>query len=467
MVTIEQVSSHEIEIVPSTSFPEIGPTTSSSDPSRRPREVRLARPKTPSSASVFSDGQLTDGDGDRNLSGWPARGEEDEDEDPHARRPADVAFKQQRMKSWQPLLDPWWVIASYLLVGACFLPAGVVIRRQSDALVEMRAVYESHLADGTAADVTGCEIGNNPNAMYKDGRRTCRIQLTVPDDGGDLDPPVLVHYELDNFYQNYKKYMQSFDQSQLLGSLTQDSVSAMECKPLNEIGGVKINPCGLIANTLFNDVITLESIVTPDGTVLDGAPLVETGIAWQSDLEWKFRQPEGFRYEECPEGQECDCSQLGSDGERLWSCAEPYQDVDGRTFRYYYPDDETTQYLYETYPMVVSPIDGVMNEHFVVWMRVTALPKFRKLYGYIEQTIPAGSTLTFAIEANYAVERMRGAKALVVANTYAFGTKNHWLGTLFIVAGGMAASFGLLFAAKMVLSPRKFADRSYLRFKED
>lgn len=215
-------------------------------------------------------------------------------------------------------------------------------------------------------------------------------------------------------------------------------------------------------------MITLESIVTPDGTVLDDAPLVETGIAWQSDLEWKFRQPEGFRYEECPGGEdECDCSQLGADGERLWSCTEPYRDEDGLYFRYYYPDDETTQYLYETYPMVVSPIDGVMNEHFVVWMRVAALPQFRKLYGYIERTIPAGSTLTFAIEANYAVERMRGAKALVVGNTYAFGTKNHWLGTLFIIAGGIAGLLGVLFAAKMVLSPRKFADRSHLRFKED
>lgn len=450
MVTIEQVTSHEIEVRPSASSPHRG--------------VKMP---TSGASVVFSDGSSRLTDGDRNLSGWAARGVEEE-EDPHARRPADVAFKQQRMKSWQPLLDPWWTILSFLLVGAVFLPVGFVIRAQNAALVEMRAVYESHLADGTAADVTGCEIGNNPNAMYKDGRRTCRVQLTVPDDAEDLDPPVLVHYELDNFYQNYKKYMQSYDQSQLLGSLTQDSVSKMECEPLNIIGGVKINPCGLIANTLFNDVITLESIVTPDGTVLDDAPLVETGIAWQSDLEWKFRQPEGFRYEECPGGEdECDCSQLGADGERLWSCTEPYRDEDGLYFRYYYPDDETTQYLYETYPMVVSPIDGVMNEHFVVWMRVAALPQFRKLYGYIERTIPAGSTLTFAIEANYAVERMRGAKALVVGNTYAFGTKNHWLGTLFIIAGGIAGLLGVLFAAKMVLSPRKFADRSHLRFKED
>ena len=41
-----------------------------------------------------------------------------------SRRPSDVALLQQRMKSWQPLLDPKWVIASYLLIGIVFIPVG-------------------------------------------------------------------------------------------------------------------------------------------------------------------------------------------------------------------------------------------------------------------------------------------------------------------------------------------------------
>jgi hypothetical protein len=36
---------------------------------------------------------------------------------------------------------------------------------------------------------------------------------------------------------------------------------------------------------------------------------------------------------------------------------------------YYYPNDATTQYLYESYPDVVTPLQGVKNEHFIVWMR--------------------------------------------------------------------------------------------------
>mmetsp|Transcript_23593 Transcript_23593/g.48841 ORF Transcript_23593/g.48841 Transcript_23593/m.48841 type:complete len:118 (-) Transcript_23593:259-612(-) len=117
--------------------------------------------------------------------------------------------------------------------------------------------------------------------------------------------------------------------------------------------------------------------------------------------------------------------------------------------------------------MVVSPLEGVTNEHFIVWMRTAALPRFRKLYGYIEQPIPAGSTLTFRVQANFAVERLKGAKALVVGNTYIFGGKNPWLGLLFLVVGVIAAVLGSLFLLKDVLSPRRLADKRYLSYKED
>ena len=329
-------------------------------------------------------------------------------------------------------------------------------------------MYESHLKDGPAADVSGCEIGDNPNAMYLDGGRTCRIRMKVPDDARTMMPPVLVHYELYNFYQNHRRYSVSFDSNQLFG-LPRLDTPEHPCAPLYRIGDVEINPCGLVANTLFNDVITLESIVGPDGEVIPNAPLVESGIAWATDLEWKFRQPRGFRSETCPSCDDCDCGEVddAGTGDRTWSCGEPYVDADGNCFRYYYPDDDTTLYLHETYPMVVSPLDGVTNEHFVVWMRIAALGHFRKLYGYIEVPIPPGSVLTFNVMANFAVQRNEGAKALVVGNAYAFGGKNHWLGTLFVAGGGASFVLGLLFLAKQAMAPRRLGDRAYLKFKGD
>jgi hypothetical protein len=150
-----------------------------------------------------------------------------------SRRPRDLALLQQRMKAWQPLLSPRWVIASYLVIAAIFIPVGkwsvsvklsplrltpiplqsniiniivgVVVRKNSDNLIELKSIYESHLKNGPPVDTVGCEIGNSPNKMYLNNQETCQIVMKVPDDKGDMDPPVLVHYELFNFYQNFRK----------------------------------------------------------------------------------------------------------------------------------------------------------------------------------------------------------------------------------------------------------------------
>jgi hypothetical protein len=41
------------------------------------------------------------------------------------------------------------------------------------------------------------------------------------------------------------------------------------------------------------------------------------------------------------------------------------------------------QYLYETFPEVISPLYGVNDERFMVWMRVAGLRQFRKPYGKV------------------------------------------------------------------------------------
>ena len=43
-------------------------------------------------------------------------------------KPADTAVNQQRMKSWNPILDPLWVIGAYLILGAIFLPVGEIVK---------------------------------------------------------------------------------------------------------------------------------------------------------------------------------------------------------------------------------------------------------------------------------------------------------------------------------------------------
>ena len=128
---------------------------------------------------------------------------------------------------------------------------------------------------------------------------------------------------------------------QLLGALDQTKQSALDCGRLNKLGNITLNPCGFIANTLFNDVFQLQSGVSTNN---DSLVMQEKGIAWASDLEYMFAQPEGFKAEKCPSGS---CTADCCDGEE-WSCKEPYlNEEDGECYRYFYPNDNTTQYLYE------------------------------------------------------------------------------------------------------------------------
>lgn len=168
----------------------------------------------------------------------------------------------------------------------------------------------------------------------------------------------------------------------------------------------------------------------------------EDGIALPSDVQYLFKQVDGFQYEEV-EDSLVPCS-LSVDGPCL-----PYQDpVTGQNYWYFYPNDGTTQYLHETYPAQISPIDGVTDEHFIVWMRIASLPTFRKLYGKIDGTFNEGDKLSFNVQANYEVGSFDGSKSLIITTVGEFGGQNAFPGIAFICTGGIAFVLAALFAVK-------------------
>jgi hypothetical protein len=317
-----------------------------------------------------------------------------------------------------------------------------------DKAVEMRITYDDYNQQSNV-----CGINETYNA-----NRTCELRFTVPE---HMEPPILIYYELTNFHQNHRTYLKSFDPEQLYGMVgPRQPVYERFCQPLNKLGNIALNPCGLIANTFFNDYFTLLQ-----GKSALGQPLVmhEQGIAWQSDIDQMYNQPDGFRYEQCPTGQ-CDTSCCSGGN---WSCTKPYVDPQGNCYRYFYPHDDTTQYLYETYPDIISPLEGVTNEHFIVWMKVAMQPNFRKLYAWFDQPLAKGEQLVFQVNANYVVSRFQGSKSLLIAKTNVFGGKNPYLGSSFIGAGGFILAMGVLFGLKQLFKPRKLADPKYLHYKED
>jgi len=404
---------------------------------------------------------------------------------PISKKPLDSAFRQQRLPAWQPILTPQMVVVLFLTLAIPFLVLGSVVLNESEAVVEYEKQYDG---SGVGSDLQSCKMSEDA---------LCNITFTIEE---DMDKPVYLYYQLTNFYQNHRRYAKSFLSSQNLGTVFQkDSAALDQCQPLNANGSLVLNPCGLIANTLFNDKITL---ATTSGTPGEHPSLTTTGIAWPSDKDKKFAQPyqyckKGssgdyscnspktgsdyeFAYAEATESEVSDCldsecsssvcSDLGLNSDESlglckgYHCKEPdYYNCKAGYYAYWYPEDSTQQYLYETFPEVVSPLDGVENEHFIVWMRTAALPTFRKLFGVIDTDLKKGATVTFQVEANFDVTAFKGTKSLVLTTVTWFGGKNNFFGVAFLVVGsiclvvGVALEFNLLYNG-----PRKAGDKVYL-----
>lgn len=123
-----------------------------------------------------------------------------------------------------------------------------------------------------------------PYGVRQNNSRVCTLQFYIPN---DIGPPVLLYYRLTSFYQNHRRYVKSLDTSQLNGeALDNNTISKSACDPIrNAPNGKPYYPCGLIANSLFND--TIESPVWLDAqhssSMNETYHMSNKGIAWKSD----------------------------------------------------------------------------------------------------------------------------------------------------------------------------------------
>ncbi len=215
-----------------------------------------------------------------------------------------------------------------------------------------------------------------------------------------MDTDLYVSYELDNFYQNQIEYQAAVDWYQIMG--TQLSTEDECGSDFFSIGNQTYSPCGLIANSFFNDYFTLDytnSLINGATPASDMKRDAATITSISTEL---FKQPEGFKKVQVANSVSCssysasDCTSAG-----LATNCKCYAGITSQTWLYFYPDDDTTRYLYESYPTAISPLDGVTNPHFMNWMDVASFAKFRKLYGKISGPFKKGDTLKFTIDSQY------------------------------------------------------------------
>lgn len=332
-------------------------------------------------------------------------------EAPKSKKPSDSAFKQQRLPAWQPILTAGTVLPTFFVIGVAFIPIGIGVLWCSNNVREAKSDYTECVSVGesrTCADF----IKDNQTS------KTCQCQVEI-DITEDWQGEVYMYYGLTNFYQNHRRYVKSRDDNQLLGNVLNGPNS--ECSPFDkDPSGKTYVPCGAIANSLFSDEIKLNYLPQDDtGPIPVG--LIRKGIAWESDKEYKFKNPDlgGKSWEEYFKNNSLTSPKDW--GRNLWELDT---------------EDETN--------------NGLQNEDLIIWMRTAALPNFRKLYrkinhtGVFENGLPKG-TYRFDITYRFEVTSFSGTKSIILSTTSILGGKNPFLGIAYITVGAICLIMGMVF----------------------
>ncbi|TPX30189.1 hypothetical protein SeMB42_g07958 [Synchytrium endobioticum] len=380
---------------------------------------------------------------------------------PKSRKPANTAFKQQRLKAWQPLLTPNSILPVFFVLGSIFVPIGIGLYVASQKVNEVMLDY----TDCPTAPATLTTVQNHGPMTawsYVPATQTCTIQFTVP---SQMSPPVFLYYRLTNFFQNHRRYVKSFDSSQLAGNLITTAASInSQCDPLRygnclhpsatspycmNTTGLDINaqiyPAGLIANSMFTDQIENLTCVSttstwPNNAVCPGTAFqfTEKGIAWPADTA-KYKVTEY--------------------ASAAHSAQIPTMLVPPPSWRTAFPAKWGNGYTAANLPNIAT------WERFQVWMRTAGLPTFRKLWGRNDADSLYPAIWQIQIQSLYNVTAYGGTKAIIISTTSIIGGKN-FLGTAYVTIGTLCWVFGIGFLARHMLYPRKMGDHTYLSWNQ-
>lgn len=309
-----------------------------------------------------------------------------------------------------------------LLVAIIFIPIGIGIFLSTYRVELVQIDYST--CDTTAGSEFG-EIpekyysyhfrtskGSKAEWKYEADSKTCTVQFEVP---ADIKGNLFMYYKLTNFYQNHRKYVDSYDWNQLRGEAVPWGDVSKKCDPMRYRDGKIIYPAGLVANSLFNDTYSNLTSTQDSG---ENYEFSYRDIAWKSDR-----------------------STYRTSSYNLSDIVPPVNWLER------YPDGYTHQDLVEI----------ASNEHLMNWMKTAALPSFMKLYGQNKEKNNVLHSGSYQVEIgmNYPVTVFGGTKSLVITTSSVVGGRHMGLGICYLVAGGFAILFTLVFLVKQLLTRTK------------
>lgn len=262
---------------------------------------------------------------------------------------------RQELEDKTPLCSVCCVVSYHLVFIVLFLSIAIPILASYDKNNYIEIEY------------TSCQKTDN---------NICYIDFSIDK---NLSSPIFVYYRLDNFFTNHIDYVKSKSYGQLRGEEITDKVIDSTCKDMsrnkdhfgssndslivsfNNVtmspNGI-LNPCGLIARSMFNDTFDLFTIGQKEHI-----DIFENDIASEIDIQKNFKNSK-------------------NSGNVQWKDKE--------------------------------------DEHFMVWMNMELFPNFLKKWGRIERNLPAGE-YNVKIKINWGKKEWGVKKYFVLAKGSQFG----------------------------------------------
>ena len=240
------------------------------------------------------------------------------------------------------------------------------------------------------------EISYRYDDKCNKGDSNCKITLKIQN---NMDRNIMVYYKLNGFYQNHRRYINSKSDSQLKGEfIDYEAMKASgDCDP----------------------VITNKDMGKTN-SVNNNNPLNEDDVAIPCGLMAKSFFNDNFKKWELK-------TNLGSE--------EIHVNENDIAWRAEYKNiDLDKQWI------------DMTNEHFIVWIKPSGLPDFKKLWGRItDRDLKAGNEIEVTIDNKYDVSSFNGEKYLILSTTNSLGGKNTFLSISYIVIGAISVILCAIF----------------------
>lgn len=364
-----------------------------------------------------------------------------------SRKPGNSAFRQQRLKAYNPVFTAKTVIPILLFIAVIFVPLGAGMWYAShhiqdfaidyshcenlaneDTWTEIPEKYlDFHLKDNSY-DKPQWKLSTDESQQFEDERTVCEVQFNLPD---DLGSPVYLFYRLAKFHANHRRYVKSFSEDQILGKKpsldTIKNAVGQNCEPLStDENGKVIYPCGLIANSLFND--TYSSDIRGVNGTDHSYKMTNEGIAWSSDKE-RFTKTKYTPDEVVPPPN--------------WYKKFPngYNETN-------MPDISTW-------------------EEFQNWMHPAGLPTFNRLILRNDHDTFRAGTYQISIGLHFPVLEYNGGKFIYFSQRSVMGGKNDFFGIAWMASGGVCFLLAILLLIVNTIKPRKTGDTNLLSWNRE